>query len=70
MGFKTFDKFWDESYDTEKSDHVKINKITQIIEYICELDHTQLMTLYESMLPILEHNYKVLKNYEQWSKLN
>ena len=70
IGFKTFDKFWDESYDTEKSDHVKINKITQIIEYICELDHTQLMTLYESMLPILEHNYKVLKNYEQWSKLN
>ena len=70
MGFKTFDKFWDESYDTEKHDHEKIKKITQLIQYICGLDHAQLMTLYESMLPTLKHNYKVLKNYEQWSKLN
>ena len=70
MGFKTFDKCWDESYDTEKNDHEKINKITKIIQHICGLDHARLMTLYESMLPTLEHNYKVLKNYEQWSKLN
>jgi len=70
MGFKTFDEFWDESYDTEKHDHKKINKITKIIHYICGLDDSQLMTLYESMLPTLEHNYKVLKNYEQWNKLN
>jgi len=70
MGFKTFDKCWDESYDTEKNDHEKINKITKIIQHICGLDHARLMTLYESMLPVLEHNYNVLKNYEQWSKLN
>jgi hypothetical protein len=70
MGFRTFDKFWDESYDTESSDHERINKITKIIQHICVLDHAQLMTLYESMLPTLEHNYKVLKDYEQWSTLN
>ena len=70
MGCKTFNKCWDESYDTEKNDHEKINKITKIIQHICGLDHARLMTLYESMLPTLEHNYKALKNYEQWSKLN
>jgi hypothetical protein len=70
MGFQTFDKFWDESYDTESSDHERINKITKIIQHICGLDHARLMALYESMLPTLEHNYKVLKDYEQWSTLN
>ena len=70
MGFKTFDKCWDESYDTEKNDHEKINKITKIIQHICGLDHARLMALYESMLPTLEHNYKVLKEYNQWSTLN
>ena len=70
MGFRTFDKFWDESYDTEKSDHKKISKIIHIIQYICGLDHEQLMTLYQAMLPTLEHNYRVLKEYKQWSKLD
>jgi hypothetical protein len=70
MGFQTFDKFWDESYDTESSDHERINKITKIIQHICGLDHARLMALYESMLPTLEHNYKVLKEYNQWSTLN
>ena len=69
MGFKTFDKFWDESYDTD-DDHTKITKISKIVEYVCGLDMQELQTLYQEMLPTLEHNYKVLKNYEQWNKLN
>jgi hypothetical protein len=69
MGFKTFDKFWDESYDTD-DDHTKITKICNIVEYVSGLDIRELQTLYQAMLPILEHNYKVLKSYEQWSKLN
>ena len=69
MGFKTFDEFWDESYDTD-DDHTKITKISKIVEYVCGLDIRELQTLYEEMLPTLEHNYTVLKNYDQWSKLN
>ena len=69
MGFRTFDKFWDESYDMD-DDHTKITKISNIVEYICDLDTQELLTLYEEMLPTLEHNYNVLKNYQQWSKLN
>jgi len=69
IGFKTFDKFWDESYDTD-DDHTKITKISKIVEYVCGLDMQELQTLYQEMLPTLEHNYKVLKNYEQWNKLN
>jgi hypothetical protein len=40
------------------------------VEYVCGLDMQELQTLYQEMLPTLEHNYKVLKNYEQWNKLN
>jgi hypothetical protein len=69
MGFRTFDKFWDESYDMD-DDHTKIIKISKIVEYVCGLDIQELQTLYKEMLPTLEHNYRVLKNYKQWSKLN
>jgi hypothetical protein len=69
MGFKTFEKFWDESYDAD-DDHTKITKICKIVEYVCGLDTHELLTLYEAMRPILIHNYNLLKQYEQWNKLN
>jgi hypothetical protein len=70
MGFKTFDKFWDESYDEETSDHVRIKKIIDIVKHITCRTESELLDLFKDMLPTLEHNYKVLKNYEQWNKLN
>jgi hypothetical protein len=70
MGFKTFDQFWDESYDQETSDHTRIVKIIAIVKDITSRTDSQLLTLFQSMLPVLEHNYNTLKNYEQWSKLN
>ena len=69
MGFKTFDKFWDESYDTD-DDHTKITKICRIVENVCSMDIQELYALYHEMLPTLQHNYTVLKNYNQWNKLN
>ncbi len=69
MGFRHLTVWWDESYDTD-DDHTKITKICNIVEYVSGLDIGELQTLYQAMLPILEHNYKVLKLYEQWSKLN
>ena len=70
LGFQTFDKFWDESYDNELDDHERIYKILDIIKYICNLEEKQLDALYNGMVPILEHNYDTLKNYKQWYKLN
>ena len=70
MGFKTFSSFWDESYDDEKSDHARISKITAILKNICAMSNAQLLAQYKKMMPILQHNYNVLKNYEQWNQLN
>ena len=66
----TFNKFWDESYDDEISDHARIVKIIDIVKEITSRTETELLALFQDMLPILEHNYNVLKNYDQWSKLN
>jgi hypothetical protein len=70
MGFKTFGEFWDESYDDEQHDHLRIEKIVGIVKKVCQMSNEQLMAQYNQMLPILEHNYNVLKNYEQFEKLN
>ena len=70
MGFRTFDKFWDESYDAATSDHVRIGKILKITRQICAMDEKSLLNLYVDMVPTLEYNYKYLKNFEQWNQLN
>jgi len=70
LGFKTFNEFWDESYDTETSDHARIVKIIGIIKNICAMTNDELLALYHAIRPVLEYNYNVLKNYEQWNKLN
>ena len=68
LGFKTFDKFWDESYDTAGDvDRVKI--IAQIVEDICKKTLPELQALNEDMLPILEHNQMLLKSDPQWENL-
>jgi|TARA_R110001592_G_scaffold91143_1_gene267157 hypothetical protein len=68
MGFKTFDKFWDESYD-DANDFDRIKIITRIIKNICDKTLSELQDLNEQMLPVLEHNQKHLKTFPQYDKL-
>lgn len=59
LGFKTFNKWWDESYD---SDDLNLKESLEIINrnliFINSKSETQLLGIYEDMKPILEHNYK------------
>ena len=66
-GFKTFDKWWDESYDDSDTDWQRIQKITKIVKHICSLSEKQIMTMYKEMLPIIEHNFKTLKAFKNES---
>lgn len=62
QGFKTFDKWWDESYDNELDNNKRLLKIWKLI---CELNNKSLKEIhqmYQEMIPTLIHNYKVLKN--------
>ena len=55
-GFKTFSKFWDESYDNEYDHYRRLDKIIEIIKYISNLSISNLHNMLDNMLPILLHN--------------
>jgi hypothetical protein len=61
-GVKTFDKWWDESYDREENHENRLIKILELIDYIDSFTIDQLKDMYQEMLPILEHNYKIIQN--------
>jgi len=53
-GFKTFDKWIDESYDSEQDPDLRIEKIVLELK---KLEGKNLLEMYNEMLPILEHNH-------------
>ena len=56
IGFKTFNKFWDESYDYQQGVQ-RIESIKEIIDSLGKLSEAELNNLYHQMQPILQHNY-------------
>jgi hypothetical protein len=56
-GFKTFDKWWDESYDQCNDPIERINMVTKIIEDICKRPCHELENTLLEMEEILEYNY-------------
>lgn len=56
LGFKTFDKWWDESYDNCKNRYERMNMIKKTIRYISKFSLDDCKKIYNEMLPILVHN--------------
>jgi hypothetical protein len=66
LGYKTFDKWWDESYNDIEDDqerHLAIIELTKTLNAI-PLEEWQLMIM--DMLPTLLHNYELLLNIFEW----
>lgn len=63
-GFKTFDRWWDESYDQIEDDVERMHAIGQILANICQNDTTQLTNILRDMNEVLEHNYNWFHNPE------
>jgi len=59
MGFRTFDKWWDEGYD-EDPECAKNEVIIKVIDWIMEQDVITLRKWYCEMEEILEHNYNLV----------
>ena len=67
LGYKTFDKWWDESYDEEIELEKRMNAITKILEEIASWDLEKCATIRKEMKEILIHNYnQMLNNDEQY----
>lgn len=55
-GWKTFDKWFDESYDDEECHYKRLEKILKLIDDIGMMSINELKVIYEEMKPILDHN--------------
>ena len=67
MGFKTFDEFWDESYDTEINHIERMNKIFNIIKLISEWSESKKLEFSHQVADILKYNslhLQSIKNIE------
>ena len=56
-GFKTFDQWIDESYDTESDPNIRLEKIVSELEKLCKLTSIELTNMYEEMQEILLFNH-------------
>jgi len=63
IGFKTFDKWWPENYDTLDSVR-RIQSMLKIIDIISEKSIDELNQMYVEMTEILEHNYNTIKSID------
>lgn len=61
-GVKTFSDYWDESYDREENHEQRLLEIFKVIDHIDGFTVDELAELYTKMQPILEHNYRIIKN--------
>lgn len=58
-GYKTFDCWWDESYDSEPDHYRRLELCVNIFEQLTRLSHTELAEMLYDMLPVLEHNQQL-----------
>lgn len=72
MGFKTFDKWWDESYDDIVCNQDRMVKICEIIDHVNSFNLSELTEMYNDMADVLLHNnknqYRIPKFYIKTNK--
>lgn len=61
LGFQTFGRYWDESYDTESDHEQRMIKILTVLDYINSMSMGELKAWYANMKDILEHNAEVVR---------
>jgi hypothetical protein len=59
-GFKTFDKWWDESYDNIKDFKIRCSKILDIVNILCNKSHEEWIEMLIEMEDTLIYNQKLL----------
>ena len=57
-GFQTFGSIWDESYDHERDDMHRLEKIAALLRDLDAQSPRELQAIYRATLPMVEHNYR------------
>lgn len=61
-GFRTFDRWWDESYDQLENPIHRIQAVVSIVRDICGKSDQELTDLLHEMRDTLEHNYRLIES--------
>jgi len=62
IGFKTFDKWWDESYDDEVDNKKRMKKLQNLVLEISSWSIQKCREVYAEMMPVVINNQKVMYN--------
>jgi hypothetical protein len=72
-GFKTFDSWWDESYDQIQDPVKRIQSVVKIIKDICNMSTQELEDMLRGMNYVLDYNYNLFYSQEfvqrEWNNL-
>jgi len=72
-GFKTFDSWWDESYDRIEDPVLRLQAVVKIIKEISKLNDSDLEDMLRGMKYVLDYNYELFYSKEfiqtAWSEL-
>ena len=63
-GFKTFDKWWDESYDDEPNGVKRLQMVMDLVLKISQYEEKDLLHMYNDMKETLQHNIDIIENYD------
>ena len=56
-GFRTFGDFWDESYDDETDDELRLEKIANLLKSLDSMSPEKKTELYKEMISTVEYNF-------------
>ena len=56
-GFQTFGNVFDESYDEETDDRLRVEKVVKLLKDLDELSPKERQQIHQACLPAVEHNY-------------
>ena len=68
-GFKTFNKWWDESYDNADNGWDRFRMILEIVKSLSKKTNEELLEMYIEMKDTLEYNSELIYNYDINNKL-
>jgi hypothetical protein len=57
-GFRTFSDVWDESYDEETDDVLRMEKISHLIQDLNDLSAAELQRIHQHVQPAVRHNFQ------------
>ena len=61
IGFKTFDRWWDESYDNEIDEKRRLDKLKEVVLHVNKWSLEKCEDVYLEMIPTLAHNQRLLQ---------